>query len=57
MATSNPTRPDEKQELDPETERILRERDATFDEQYPKREDAENAMKDIRQHLNNLAPR
>lgn len=56
MATT-PTRPDEKQEVDPETERKLRDRDAIFDEQYPRREDAEKAMQDIRRSLKPRAPR
>lgn len=49
---SSPRRPEEK--IDPETERKLRERDETFAEEYPKREDAEKALKDIRKHLNTL---
>jgi hypothetical protein len=37
--------------------RLLRERDAIFEDQYPKREDKDKAVKDIRNHLNTMAPR
>ena len=53
-----PTRPDEQQEeVSSETERKLRERDATFEQDYAWREDAERAMKEIRRSLPPLAPR
>lgn len=55
---SVPTRPDETQEaVSAETERILRERDAVFEQEYPKREEAEEAMRGIRRSLALQDPR
>jgi hypothetical protein len=42
---STPVRPDEVQKIAPETERVLRERDAMFEKEYPKREQKEKAMR------------
>jgi hypothetical protein len=56
--SSVPTRPDETHEaVSAETERTLRESDAMFEQEYPKREEAEKAMKEIRHSLSPQAPR
>jgi hypothetical protein len=56
--SSAPTHPDETQEtVSAETERILRERDAVFEQEYPKREEAEEAIRDIRRSLALQDPR
>ena len=54
---STPVRPDEEQKIAPETERVLRERDAMFEKEYPKREDKEKAMKDLRNQLDRVGSR
>ncbi|MBV8810957.1 MAG: hypothetical protein JO033_19990 [Acidobacteriaceae bacterium] len=55
---STPRRPDEKPEvLNPETERILRERDITFEQDKLTARDAREVIAESRRKLKQPAPR
>jgi hypothetical protein len=56
MSTS-PQRPGTEPEIDEQTLRILRERDATFDEDKKSAVDAKEAIAAIRRELQTLKPR
>lgn len=57
MSTTNPRRPVDEEELDEETRKILKERDATFEQDKLSAVDARKALKEIRASLKRAAPR
>lgn len=56
VMNTSPTRPGEPEKVDPETERIIRERLATFDEDVKTAVDAKQVIAEIRKSLKHAKP-